>query len=238
MADDKPMDRRRFFRVGLAELFKPLGQAVAPLEEVARQLGKLEEPYRPAPRPLEIRRALNTVSRGQLPQPPVDDEGQSYWLRPPGARVEHEFTSICSRCGNCVHACPVHAIQLDHSGARGEGVPFIDPEKASCEMCEELACMNQCPSSALQVVAREEIDMGIAQWDASTCLRTAVGEQCSMCVDHCPVGPAAIHVSENTIVVDADHCTGCGTCQNNCPTTPRSIRITPKSKRDRDLPTD
>ena len=38
MADDeKPIDRRRFFRVGLREFLKPLAQSAAPLERALKE---------------------------------------------------------------------------------------------------------------------------------------------------------------------------------------------------------
>lgn len=242
MASDKPMDRRRFFRAGLAELlnFKPLGKAVAPLEELAKQLGKLDEPRRPAPPPVEVRRAQGTVSYAAPGTYGADlsdahggdDEPTDHYLRPPGARIEEEFRNVCSRCGNCVHACPVQAIKLDHSGARGHGVPYIDPNASACVMCEGINCVTHCPSGALLPITLSEIDMGTAEWHESTCVRTAQGEECTMCTDHCPVGATAIEVVENRIVVHPSGCTGCGSCQNNCPTMPKSITITPRSKRD------
>lgn len=264
MSNDKQMNRRRFFRAGLAELLnlKPLGKAVAPLEEMAKQLGRLDEPRRSAPAAPEVRRAGNTVSfspggsddllhdpnarddlsdaAGDLTdmRDPMhdgqgaDDEAYAHWIRPPGARIEEEFLNTCSRCGNCVHACPVEAIHLDHSGALGKGAPFIDPDTSACVMCEGLQCVNHCPSGALLPITAEQVDIGTAVWNEITCLRTAVGEQCTMCVDHCPVGPRAIEVLENRIVVHESGCTGCGSCQHHCPTSPRSITITPKSKRE------
>lgn len=232
MSSETPMNRRRFFRHGLAELLKPLDRTVRPLESLAHQLGKMQDP--PPPRPVApppvVRPAQNLVAHGSIED--GDDDQDECFIRPPGARPEIEFTSICSRCSNCVHACPVSAIQLDHSGAKGAGAPYIDPEASACVMCEGLACMNQCPSSALQIVPREQIDIGLAVWHESTCIRHTAGDQCSMCVDHCPVGPLAIRVDDNSIVVDGNHCTGCGSCQNNCPTQPRSIRVVPKSRRD------
>ena len=212
MPDDAPMNRRKFFRAGFLELLKPLANAARPLEEIAKQLGNLEDPMHragmaalrcaartiplPITIPVPMSRTITTTRRNIF----FDRR----------ARPEIEFISICSRCSNCVHACPVNAIQLDHSGARGGGAPFIDPDKAACEMCEPLSCMSNCPSSALSIVPRTEIDLGTAVWNESLCLRTVAGEQCSMCVDHCPVGPSAIHVDENRIIVDEDHCTGCG----------------------------
>jgi MauM/NapG family ferredoxin protein len=226
---DKPMDRRRFFRHGLAELLKPLSKVTRPLEEMARQFSDLEKRSQPRP-PVEPQRAAYTAPYTPPPSPDDVEDLESF-LRPPGARDEQDFLNICSRCGNCVHACPVQAIQLDHSAHRANGAPYIDPTMAACTMCDELACMNQCPSSALMLVPREDIDLGTAVWNEGLCLRHA-GDSCTMCVDHCPMGTLALEVLDNRVVVHEDHCTGCGSCQNNCPTHPKSIIVTPKSKRD------
>jgi ferredoxin-type protein NapG len=234
---DKPMNRRRFFREGLAELLKPLDRVVRPIEELAKQVGKLDEP-RPAPPtpyvpPFEVKRPANTVSYSPPSTQGTDDVDDTlHFIRPPGARAEHEFLNVCSRCANCVHACPVNAIQLDYSSRTAGGAPYIDPDNSACVMCDGLSCMSQCPSSALMLVPREEIDIGTAEWNSGLCLRTVTGEPCTMCTDHCPVGTLALEVIDNHIIVHEDHCTGCGACQNNCPTNPKSITVTPKSQRD------
>ena len=233
MSSDKPMNRRRFFREGLAELLKPLDRVVRPLEELAKQVGKLDDPLHhraPAP-PVEVRRAPNTAAYTPPPSAVSDDVDDAYWIRPPGARDEQDFLNVCSRCGNCVHACPVNAIKMDYSSKLAGGAPYIDPDVAACVMCDSLGCMTQCPSSALMLVPREEIDIGTAVWNPSLCLRTVTGEPCTMCVDHCPVGTLALEVIDNRIEVHQDHCTGCGACQNNCPTNPKSITVMPKSER-------
>jgi ferredoxin-type protein NapG len=236
MSSDKPMNRRRFFRHGLAELMKPLGKVMRPLEELAKQVGNLEDmqPLPPRQPAIEIRKPTNTVAHSSLLRPPPDDHPDDtvHFIRPPGARIEQDFLNVCSRCGNCVHVCPVNAIQMDSSSRIAGGVPYIEPDASACVMCDGLYCMSQCPSSALMLVPREDIDLGTAEWNASLCLRTVTGEPCTMCVDHCPVGTMALEVIDNRIVVHEDHCTGCGVCQNNCPTHPKSITVIPKSQRD------
>ena len=42
MSSDRPVNRRRFFREGLRELFKPLADAIEPLERAANHIGSLE----------------------------------------------------------------------------------------------------------------------------------------------------------------------------------------------------
>jgi ferredoxin-type protein NapG len=232
MSDDKPIDRRRFFRSGLAELLKPLSKAVRPLEALANEIGKLEDPIPPSIKFPQIRRAQNVVAQ----HTPAYDDAQSevaaeaeYWVRPPGALPEQQFLETCSRCGECVRACPVHAIRLQPSGIAGDGAPYIDIETQPCAMCESLECMHRCPTGALVQIGRDQIEMGTASWHEERCVRPS-GGSCSICVDHCPVGAAAIELDGNRVLVHETGCTGCGVCQHDCPTWPKSITVTPKAK--------
>jgi ferredoxin-type protein NapG len=223
MPDDKPINRRRFFRAGLVELFKPLAKAARPLEQMAHEFSKLDAPSQPAP----SRRAGTAAGSPTAPaQPQINDRP---YLRPPGALDEPNFRATCSKCGDCVRACPAQAIQLDPTGREGAGVPFIDTTIAACVLCEELACMAKCPTGALVPTPRESIDMGTAFWNQQLCLRTN-GEACTRCIDFCPVGETAIALNENRIQVK-EACTGCGLCQHQCPTDPKSIVVIPKSVR-------
>jgi ferredoxin-type protein NapG len=145
-------------------------------------------------------------------------------LRPPGALPEDEFLSACSRCGKCVEACPAECIVLTPDA--GGGAPHIIAEKKACVVCDSLACMNVCPTGALQIVPRFAIRMGRAVWGEGKCLR-GDGQDCRICVDACPMGTAALDISEVGKVEVKEACTGCGTCQYVCPTTPRAIVVVP-----------
>src|SRR3954464_15124608 len=108
MADDRPIDRRRFFREGLRELLKPLSNATEPIERALRELEALDTP--------------RVARRSSLPQPP---QPPTTWLRPPGALAEQKFLGTCSRCGVCVSVCPAQCIKIDTSGLKGNGAPYI-----------------------------------------------------------------------------------------------------------------
>lgn len=181
-----------------------------------------------------------------------------HWVRPPGAMREDLFRLACSQCGVCVKACPANAIQLDPTGQRGDGLPFIIPSEAPCVVCDGLHCMHECPSGALSVLAMADIRMGIAIWNEDLCTRTRVGtasrsdspmistpevdaprsdsagapvqdDACTLCVEVCPVGSAAIEVRGLAIQVHEAGCIGCGLCESSCPTHPRAVVIQPIS---------
>jgi MauM/NapG family ferredoxin protein len=215
MAEDKPMDRRRFFRQGLSQLIRPIASAISPLERVANNLGKME--------------AAAAASEAKATAPPRKTH-LDVWLRPPGALAENDFASTCSRCGECVRACPVHCIKIDSSGLKGDGVPYIEPNESACSVCEGLDCMHACPTGALVLTGINDIDMGTAVWKEESCLRTA-GQECRICVDECPLGETAIQLKNGEIAVNPHGCIGCGFCQQHCPTRPKSIYVIAKAAR-------
>ena len=86
--------------------------------------------------------------------------------------------------------------------------------------------MSVCPSGAIVATSLTEIDMGTAVWNESICLRTK-GEACTICVDKCPLGTAAIELKSGRVAVNPLGCIGCGVCQQECPTSPKSIKVIP-----------
>lgn len=208
---DRKMDRRKFFRAGFAEMLKPLDVAIRPLENLAHEVGKLDRIHSPPPR------------RAPSYERP--------WHRPPGAVPELEFRMRCTKCGDCVSACPVSAIRIDQSSDGGGGYPYIDVNSQPCVLCDGQPCMPACPTGALQTTVLAQIDMGTANFFDQTCRRTS-GEDCTLCVDHCPVGSVALELIDGTVTVHENGCTGCGVCQYHCPTDPKSVIVIPKASRE------
>ena len=158
----------------------------------------------------------------------AEDSEARVIFRPPGALPETEFLERCHRCGNCVKNCPANAIlPLQSTDSSLANTPYIDPDEQPCVICDSLACMYVCPSGALEKVYAEDIQIGLAVFSAETCLRTKEVD-CTYCVDTCPIGDDAIHLTSDGVVevIDAG-CTGCGVCQYACPTSPKSIVIKP-----------
>lgn len=201
------MNRRRFFREGLRELLRPLASSILPIERVADQLAKLDPPA-PSIRPLPIHQTKS-------------------YLRPPGALAEADFADKCTLCNDCVKVCPVQAIKIDSTGEIAGGLPYIDADTTACVVCAGLYCMHECPTGALMPTSLRDIDMGTAEWNAESCVRSK-GQNCTICVDQCPLGSAAIEILGPTVHVIQNGCIGCGVCQNYCPTQPKSIVVKPR----------
>jgi ferredoxin-type protein NapG len=232
--DDDRMDRRRFFREGLGKLLGQVQKAAEPMARFAKEMEKLESGNASAAsRPAGSANAPKDQPGSGTPLPPYAAAARAVTLplvlRPPGAIDEPGFSSTCTRCGLCVEACPVSAIKIDKAAdlSAPTRVPHIIAEDKPCIVCDELACMNACPSGALTLVPRSDIDMGIAIWGQGKCVRPD-GDDCRRCVDACPLGTAAIDIDGPEGIEVKAACVGCGSCQNVCPTTPRAIVVVPR----------
>lgn len=205
---ERPMDRRGFFRHGFRRL---LGEAAGLAENLGAPLAEV----------LNLEGGSRAVSLRLL-------------QRPPGALRESDYLATCTRCTECVKACPVHAIITD--GAVSGGAPFINSDSQPCVMCDSLACMSACPTGALAIVPRFDIDMGTAVWAEDLCLLSRQ-QPCEACVVTCPMGSAAIEQmgaeERREVRIHPLACTGCGMCQNVCPASPAAIRVIPKAARER-----
>lgn len=151
-------------------------------------------------------------------------------LRPPGAIPEDDFLGTCHRCGACVDICPANAITpMGKDAGQASGTPIIDPDVAACVICEGLQCTHVCPSGALLPLTDPMlINMGLAVVYESACVRSE-GEDCTICVDRCPLGDRAIRFEgEGIPTVLSPGCVGCGVCQLYCPTQPKAIVIQPR----------
>jgi len=156
-----------------------------------------------------------------LPQQPTR-------LRPPGALPEPDFADTCRHCGQCAEVCPAEAIKIyPESDPQNCGTPYIDPTDQPCVACDGLHCMSACPSGALSPLPLEQIRMGLAAVDQSTCVRRH-DDDCRVCLDNCPLGAEALRIDDTSAIeVLAAGCIGCGICQWTCPTSPKAIVIKP-----------
>jgi MauM/NapG family ferredoxin protein len=158
-------------------------------------------------------------------------------LRPPGALEEQAFAGLCTRCGNCIRACPYHIIQRDASIAGWATLlaPTLSFEKDYCrEDCT--LCTQVCPSGALAPLSQDQkanMQLGLPRVDMDICL-LAEDRECAACMRWCPYEAIRYVFSEATYslapVIDPKKCNGCGACQLACPTKPvKAIQVFPSS---------
>lgn len=176
---------------------------------------------------------------------------KSVWLiRPPGARWETDFASLCSRCGQCMKVCPTNVLQpsLIAAGLEGVFTPQMNYDIGYCDWsCNE--CGKVCPTGAINKLTlprKRKTVIGRAYIDANRCIPWADFKNCLVCEELCPIPDKAIKFEEQkvknplgkTVTVKrprvlADRCIGCGICENNCPvayTSAINVRATNKTR--------
>lgn len=152
------------------------------------------------------------------------------YFRPPGAKSEVEFLSLCTRCGECEKVCPPQAlVALPPSAGLAAGTPTFEPKVQPCTVCADMPCARACPTGALEVPAQGWADYQMAELTLvpETCIAFH-GTACGVCARVCPVGEAAIALDdEGRPVIKAEGCVGCGVCVRACVSAPRSLELTP-----------
>jgi ferredoxin-type protein NapG len=160
-------------------------------------------------------------------------------IRPPGALAEEDFNAACVRCGLCVRGCPFDILHLAELGENiTTGTPYFVARQAPCEMCEDIPCVEACPTGALskKLTDIEHAKMGVAVLTGrDTCYAVALGTGCRACYLACPVKDEAITMERRQSngrgyfepTVHPTACTGCGKCEHACVTKEASIKVLP-----------
>ena len=148
------------------------------------------------------------------------------FIRPPGVTSELEFLSTCTRCGNCVSACPHGTIFLLGSPTGvAMNTPALDLTHKACHLCEDFPCIAACEPKALRPVARETLKFARVRINPSTCLPFQ-GPECGVCVSVCPV-PGAMTLHLTIPEIHPDVCNGCAMCREACIVQPSAITVHP-----------
>jgi ferredoxin-type protein NapG len=149
-------------------------------------------------------------------------------FRPPGAAPEIEFLATCTRCGDCIDVCPVHAIlKAPAEAGLAAGTPWIDPATRACVVCDDMPCARVCETGALVVPVDgwASIHMGELTLDPARCI-TFQGVSCAVCARACPVGERALAMDAGGHpVIHPEGCVGCGVCVTACVTAPSSLSL-------------
>ena len=174
-----------------------------------------------------VARAAQEFSR-EVEAPPTQKPTavRSDWLRPPGAVEEALFLELCTRCGDCVKACPPGAIIAYERDA----TPVLFAGSAPCLLCDDFPCIAACPTGALLPVdGIHDVHMGVAVVSHRLC---TAGQGCHACVSKCPTQALTMDFESMQLAVVRESCVGCGMCEMICKTVNDrvAIRIEPASR--------
>jgi len=157
-------------------------------------------------------------------------------IRPPGTLPEMDFLARCSRCGECMAACPTNTLQpiwLD-AGFMGLFSPGLNLRRCycspECRMCGEV-----CPTDAIRSLSKDEriwAKTGTAVIFRRKCLAWEQQKSCMVCDEVCPYKAVEFRKEPGNPVpvpqVREEKCAGCGYCEHFCPVQNQSaIVVTP-----------
>jgi ferredoxin-type protein NapG len=144
------------------------------------------------------------------PKPTAPTIERKDWLRPPGAVEEVDFLERCTKCGDCLEACPYEAIVHNSQ----DDTPVIFQETSPCRLCEDFPCIDACETEALLPVnSPRDIQMGLAVVMHQDC---TADQGCNACVSKCPTQAISMNFSNFRVMIDEQGCVGCGICQHIC----------------------
>lgn len=138
--------------------------------------------------------------------------GKHCYIRPPWSKQEIELVSNCSRCNDCISACPENILTTDP-----KGFPKIDFKQGECTFCAE--CVSACQADVFTN------DTDSSPWSltasiTSKCLPLQ-GIVCGRCAEECETAAISMKLIAGGITIpqlNIETCSGCGACYRICPT--------------------
>jgi len=150
------------------------------------------------------------------------------WIRPPFALPELDFLIACTRCDQCIEACP-HDVLFTlpaRLGIQVAGTPAMDLLAKGCQMCDGWPCVTVCEPNAL-ISPEPEAPLprlAAASIVVDHCLPYS-GPECGACSHSCPVPGALEWDYRGRPTINQDLCTGCALCRADCIVEPKAIAI-------------
>lgn len=135
-------------------------------------------------------------------------------VRPPWSVDELLFQDACTRCSDCITACPENI--LIREGVNG--YPIVDFKRGECTFCGD--CAKACPTTALN-----DPESSLTAW----VIKAQVGDGClakqqvicTTCAEQCEARAIRFTPLVGAVAqpdINNDACTGCGACIAPCPT--------------------
>lgn len=132
-------------------------------------------------------------------------------IRLPWVSDEIVFVDVCTRCHNCLSACPEKII------VKGDGgFPEIDFRFGECTFCTD--CVKVCPENLFTPIEQNPWPLKAKISEKCLSYKNVV---CNICKEQCETEaisftPRVGRVSQPELVTEK--CTGCGACIKPCPT--------------------
>ncbi|MCP3901002.1 MAG: 4Fe-4S binding protein [Desulfobacteraceae bacterium] len=146
-------------------------------------------------------------------------------VRPPGAVMETDFLSRCTRCGECMVACPTNTLQpiWFKAGLPALFSPAVTLRRGFCDpKCHE--CGTVCPTNAIRPLGKSDriwAKTGTASIIRQKCLAWEFNKSCMVCDEVCPYDAIEFKIEAGNKVpvphVIENKCAGCGYCEHFCP---------------------
>jgi len=131
-------------------------------------------------------------------------------IRLPWVLNEEQFTNGCTRCYDCMEACPEKII------IKGDGgFPEINFNKGECTFCVE--CVKSCPEDLFYPI--EEVPWSLKAQVTEECF-TNKKVVCVVCKEQCEVEALTFIPKVGgvmSIELSLELCSGCGACAKPCP---------------------
>ncbi len=193
----------------LSELFCPVGGNEC-MRGVAEVLGKAMAEQEP-----KIAVVRCSGSFDNRPRTSLYDSAKSCAIAASLFSGDTNCSYGCFGLGDCVRACPFHAIHVDMT----TGLPIVIEEK--CTGCG--ACVAACPKDIIELRNQGKRGMrvfvGCVNKDKGAVARKACKVACigcGKCVKECPFD--AITLADNLAYIDFEKCKLCRKCVPVCPT--------------------
>lgn len=163
------------------------------------------------------------ISRRQLFRGQIASRQQP--IRPPWALAEAQFIEACTRCDECIKACPEQIIAVGSGG-----YPVLNFQENGCTFCGR--CLEVCQEGAL--VKRENLPPWPYQAVIADDCLSRRGVSCRACGDACDEQAIRFKIESGGVsipIIDDTLCTGCGFCLRPCPVNVISLRDSNKGEK-------